>query len=403
MPVWAYATIPWVALPAILLWRSRGTVRLDAYRARPSGTGSDPLVSIVVPARNEARNIARCLQSLMATNWPNVEIFVVDDHSSDGTGEIARRVARDDPRVHVLDAPPLPAGWFGKQWACHTAVARAHGDYLLFTDADTAHHPDALPLALGAMDARGADLLSVAGRQELGGFWERLLMPQMFVFILARYGNTETMSRSPRPVDKIANGQFFLVKRAFYMKAGGHDAVRGSVAEDLRLAQEVCRAGGRVHFVDGRDHLRTWMYSGLAEVWRGWSKNVYAGGRDTLALGPVGHALLRLAFPVPAVFSLAPAVLGLLALAGVFGPAVSWWALTCYGANVAFWAIVMRDFGVRPWHALLYPVGSAVLAALFATAAWRGDRVEWKGRTYHSLPAPPLSGAPRPPAAQEGP
>ena len=198
----------------------------------------------------------------------------MDDHSSDGTGGIARRVAGGDPRVTIMDAPPLPDGWFGKQWACHSAMQRARGSVLLFTDADTAHGPELLGRAMRALADRPADLISVMGRQELGTFWERLLMPQVFVVIISRYGGLEQMSRSTDPYEKIANGQFFLVRRNAYDRAGGHETVRDHVAEDLRIAQEVCRAGGAVHFLDGRGYLATRMYDGLGELIRGWEKNV---------------------------------------------------------------------------------------------------------------------------------
>ena len=266
MPPWLLAALPWAIVPLVIWWRARPGTSLDAYAGSPP---ADPqLVSIIVPARDEARNIERCLRSLMATTWPRIEIFVVDDHSTDGTGDIARRVAASDPRVTIMDAPALPDGWFGKQWACHAAMQRSSGSVLLFTDADTAHGPELLARAMRALAERPADLISVMGRQELGTFWERLLMPPVFVVILSRYGGLEQMSRSKDPLEKIANGQFFLVRRAAYDRAGGHEAVRDHVAEDLRIAQEVCRAGGAVHFLDGRGYLATRMYDGLGEIGR---------------------------------------------------------------------------------------------------------------------------------------
>ncbi len=392
MPNWLWYTLPWVVVPIVLAWRSRGASRLAQYAPDlPSGAaGAEryagaPLVSIVVPARNEARNIERCVRSILTTTWPNVEVLVVDDHSADGTGAIARKIAAEDARVTVLDAPPLPAGWFGKQWACHTAVQQARGDLLLFTDADTRHTPELLPRAMTALRARGADMLSVMGTQEMGTFWERLLMPQVFVLILSRYGNTERMSRSTRPLDKIANGQFFLVRRPSYEAMGGHEAVRGHVAEDLRIAQEVCRAGGSVQFVEGLEYLSTRMYEGLGELMRGWGKNVYAGGRDTLALGAVGQTVLRLVFPVPALCNVLPFVLGLVALAGLLPPDMLWWAAACYAAATLFWAVVYAVQRVSPMYGLLHPFAGALLAVLFARAAWRGSRVEWKGREYRSV------------------
>lgn len=394
-PAWFLYALPWIVLPAVLLWRARGSVPLSRYQPfEPGNVSADsadpvasPLVSVIVPARNEAHNIEACLRSILSTTFPSIEVIAVDDHSADGTGEIARRVAAGDRRLTVIDAPHLPDGWFGKQWACHSAVQRARGELLLFTDADTRHAPGLLARAVAALGVRGADLLSVMGAQELGGFWERLLQPQVFTFILARYGNTEAMSRSNRPVDKIANGQFLLVKRALYDRAGGHEAVRDHVAEDLRMAQEVCRAGGVVHFVEGREFLVTRMYAGLGELMRGWGKNVYAGGRDSIELGALGRAALRVVFPVPALWNVLPALMVLVAAVGALPPSVLWWGITCYAASVLFWMLVNHEFGVPAWYALLYPLAAAMMAWLLTLAAWRGDRVEWKGRTYRSVPA----------------
>jgi chlorobactene glucosyltransferase len=385
MPPWLLAALPWAIVPLVIWWRARPGTSLDAYAGSPP---ADPqLVSIIVPARDEARNIERCLRSLMATTWPRIEIFVVDDHSTDGTGDIARRVAASDPRVTIMDAPALPDGWFGKQWACHAAMQRSSGSVLLFTDADTAHGPELLARAMRALAERPADLISVMGRQELGTFWERLLMPPVFVVILSRYGGLEQMSRSKDPLEKIANGQFFLVRRAAYDRAGGHEAVRDHVAEDLRIAQEVCRAGGAVHFLDGRGYLATRMYDGLGELIRGWEKNVYAGGRDTIRLGRAGQAVLRALYPTPALWNVVPAALGLAALAGALPATVGWWALSCYAASAVFWVTQYREAEVSPAYALLHPLAGCVMAVLFARAAWRGDRVTWKGRTYRSVSA----------------
>lgn len=385
MPTWLLAALPWVLVPLFLWWRTRPGTTLGAYAPAPPAEPEQ--VTIVVPARNEARNIERCLRSLMATTWPRVEIIVVDDHSTDGTGDIARRVAGGDTRVAVMEAPPLPDGWFGKQWACHSALQRARGSVFLFTDADTMHEPEALARAMRALGDRGADLISVMGRQELGTFWERLLMPQVFAVIISRYGDMERMSRSTDPFEKIANGQFFLVKRSAYDRAGGHAAVRDHVAEDLRIAQEVCRTGGAVHFLDGRDYLSTRMYDGLVELVRGWEKNVYAGGRDTIPLGPAGQALLRLLYPVPALWNVVPVLLGLVALTGALPVAVAWWGLACYAASAVYWTTMYREAEVSPAYALVHPLAGCVMAVLFTRAAWRGDRVTWKGRTYRSIAA----------------
>lgn len=385
VPLWLLATLPWVAFPILLAWRGRERRDVREYApAEPSG-GPGDMVSVVLPARNEARNIEPCIQSILATTWPSIELFVVNDNSTDGTGEIARRLASGDGRVTVIDAPPLPAGWFGKQWACHQAVVQAHGGLLFFTDADTRHSPELIARMIGAMRARGAEMLSIAGQQLAETFWERLMQPQLFTMIVLRYRSVEWMSRSTNPLDKIVNGQCFMLTRTAYDNAGGHAAVRDNVAEDLRMAQEVCRSGGSVQMLEGPDFIATRMYEGLGELMRGWGKNVYAAGRDTVPLGPLGQAILRVAYPVPALWNVVPFVAALLAAAGLFSPSVLWWGLTCYLAFALFEVVVMRISRVALWYAFLHPLAGVMMFVLFGRAAWRGSRVEWKGREYRSV------------------
>jgi chlorobactene glucosyltransferase len=378
-PIWLLAALPWLIAPIALAWRSRR----DAPIATTVATG-DELVSIIVPARNEARNIEPCMRSILGTTWANFELIVVNDHSTDGTGEIARRAALGDARVRVIDAPDLPQGWFGKQWACHQGQLVAGGRKLLFTDADTRHGPEIVGRALQSMKERHADMLSAMPTQVYGTFWERLLMPMVIAIIVARYGDVEEMNKSTNPLNKIANGQFILISREWYDRIGGHAGVRGNVAEDLRMAQEVCRAGGSMQLVDGRGFISTRMYEGLRELMRGWGKNIYAAGRDTLPFGPLGQAIVRAITPLPPLGHVIPFVLGAAASVGLLPLSVLWWALTCYLAWVAFWAAVYIEHDVPLWYSLLHPVANVIMFVLVAGAAWRGTKVEWKGRQYIS-------------------
>jgi chlorobactene glucosyltransferase len=378
----ALAAIPWIVVPAVILWRARDTASLEAYPTAPPG--ETPLVSVIVPARNEARNIAACVRSIVGATWPRFELIVVDDHSTDGTGNLARAVASADPRVTVIDNPGLPAGWFGKQWACHNGARAARGSFLLFTDADTRHAPELLARSMNAMRERRADLFTVAGTQTMGTFWERLLQPQVFGMLLARFGGTERVSRSGNPYDKIANGQFILVRRDVYDRAGGHEAVRAHVAEDLRLAQEWTRLGYSVQMVAGFDQMTTRMYEGFGELWRGWGKNIWAGGRDAMPGGPAARAVFRVLAPFVPLWEIVPAIAIVLALAGVVPAAAGVWGAIAYACSAAFWIVMRRVFRAPVWYALIHPLAACVLAALLARASWRGARVEWKGRRYVS-------------------
>lgn len=371
--------LPWLVFPLVAIWRVRRTTTLDQFAAEAPPEPS--LVSIVIPARNERRNVERCLRSVLTARYPALEVLLVDDHSTDGTGDIARAIASGDPRLRVIESPPLPPGWFGKQWACAAGARAATGDILLFADADTEQSPDLVPRSVNAMRAMRADLLSVAGRQELGTLWERLLQPQIFMMLFLRYGGTEGVNRATRPENVIANGQCFLVRRETYHAIGGHEAVRENVAEDLMLAQATARAGRRVRFVLGPEQLSTRMYTSLRELIEGWGKNIYAGGLHAAPFGALGRAFYPLALLSGPLFFLLPVVLLLLAILGVM-PGALVWSAAATAALVTWWAVVYRQLEELPHYALLYPLGSAMLLYICLRALLRGRRVEWKGRAY---------------------
>ncbi len=373
-------TLPWIVPPVVAIVRALDSRSLDDYAATVEGEA--PPVSVVIPARNEARNIEKCVRSVLATNYPNVEVIVVDDHSTDGTGDIARRIAPSDDRLRVLAAPDLPAGWFGKQWACAAGARASSGSLLCFTDADTAHAPDLLARAVNALRARVADLLTVAGAQEMLGFWERIVQPQLFALLSIRYGGTEHVSRAKRPADAIANGQFILVRRATYDAMDGHERVRDLVAEDMAMAQEWVRAGRRIALLTGVEQLSTRMYAGYRELVSGWRKNIYAGGRHAALGGRLGRVLYPVILPALPLFSLAPPIVLLLCAIGVLSSGWLVWSAMVYALSAVFWALLYAWLRQPPWYAPLYPLGSAVLLIIAGGAVRRGRRVEWKAREY---------------------
>ncbi len=384
----ACAAAPWWLAPAILTQRLAASSSLDSVSDHTPPADSAPRVSIILPARDEAVHIDACVRAIRQSTWTNLELIVVDDHSTDGTGDLARAAAEGDLRVQVIAAPDLPDGWFGKQWACQVGAEHASGSLLLFTDADTRHAPDLITRMVAARAQRGAELMSVAGRQDMLTMWERAVQPSVFSLILLRYGGTSALERATRASDVIANGQCFMLSRRGYDAVGRHESVRQFVAEDVMMAQAVWRTGGRVSLVLGTGQLRTRMYDGLSSLMRGWRKNVYAGGRFAMRGGAVGRALYPVLLPLFPLALLVPFVaLAVAAVAGLAGHLSLPWLLwsVCSSAGVlATFAIANRLNRDPMHHALLAPIGAAVLLVICARAIMRGRQVEWKGREYVS-------------------
>lgn len=375
-------SLPWVLQPFVALVRSSRSRSLDDVSEEV--TASAPLVSVVIPARNESRNIERCVRSVLSSTYAPLEVIVVDDHSTDDTAAIARALSAADPRLRVIDAPPLEPGWFGKQWACAAGARLSRGDTLVFTDADTQHAPDLLPRVLNAMRERRAEMLSVAGHQEMRTFWERVIQPQLFALIAIRYGGTEHMSNAKRPEDAIANGQFLAVSRAAYEAIGGHALVRDRVAEDMSLAQEFVRSGRRVVIMLATQQISTHMYASLREIIGGWRKNIYAGGRHAALGGAFGRWLYPAVLLGVPVIGLMPPVALVLAVFGILSTAWLTWSSIAVIAALVFWLAIYSSMNAPVRYVFLYPLGLTMLLYIAIGAVARGRRVEWKERQYDS-------------------
>lgn len=381
------AAAPWIIIPVAALWRARGDPSLD--HEPPADAADSQKVTVVIPARNEAGNIAACVQSILMSRYPALEIIVVDDHSADDTLAIARAMATLDRRVRVIEAAALPNGWFGKQWACSQGVAASSGELLCFTDADTRHGRDLLGRTAHRLRSGSLDFVSVLGRQVMLTFWERLVQPQVFAMLAMRFGGARTVNESPRVTDKLANGQFMMITRAAYDEVGGHAAVRDQVAEDLALAQLLFERGKRTELVQGRNYLSTRMYTSLGSLVRGWMKNIYAGGMRATPFGATGRALLPLALLAAPLASIVPVVVLACAAFGLVTDTWLAWSIIATAATALWWIqVYLRAPVVGASRALrfaaIYPLGSLMLAYIIARAVVRGRRVEWRGREYVS-------------------
>ena len=373
----------WLELLPALPWLAPFAVIPRLAKLRPnlsdSPTASDGLVSVIIPARNESAVIETVVTSVLASAYRPIEVLVIDDRSTDDTAARVGELARRDPRLRLIAGEELPPGWYGKPWACLQGYRAARGDLLLFTDADTRHTPELLGRAVGALRETGADLLTIAPRQRCETFWERIVMPQIWLLLGVRY-HPARVNHSRRPRDVIANGQFILMPRASYEAVGTHEAVRGDVAEDLALAQAVVGRGGRLHFAFAERLMETRMYQGLGALIEGWSKNVYLGGRRSFPEEPVLRALVPVILALAFCFWLTPPsalVFGVLAGA----PAPS--AIVATGLGALFWCLICFGMQIPAIYGLGYPLGAAVALYIAARSTLRGRRrVEWRGRTY---------------------
>jgi chlorobactene glucosyltransferase len=375
-------------LLAFLAWRARSF--LTALETVPNDGEMDsrePLVSVVVPARNEAANIERCLRSVFAQNYANLQILAIDDNSTDATPEILATCAADDPRLTTLQGAPLPPGWTGKNFALAQAAPHLAGDWVLFLDADTWLEPTAVRAAVAYASERRLALLSLITQQELGGFWERVLQP-VVLMVIGLALPLRAIGDARRPDLAYANGQFLLVRRAAYEKVGGHEALRAAVVEDSELARAVKQAGYSVDLVDGRPLVRIRMYRGLGDMWEGWSKNSF------LSLGKKLDRVLALILVVSVAVFAPPAILvASLATLAAHGAQDSAALVTSLVAALQS-AVVLylawrneQEVGVQSWYAWTLPLGALLLNALLCYSAYRvmsGRGVAWKGRVYSS-------------------
>jgi chlorobactene glucosyltransferase len=371
--------LPW-AVPFLAF--ARLADRRPALATIPPADPHSHRVSVVIPARNEAATIETVVRSALASAHGDFEVIVVDDRSTDETASIVSRLAGHDPRLRLVHGAELPAGWYGKPWACVQGWRAATGDVLLFTDADTRHEPGLLPHALGALDAGRGALITVNPHQRCVTFWERVIMPQVWLLLGVRY-HPRTVSRARRARDVIANGQFILLRRSTYEELGTHAAVRDEVAEDLALAQVVHARGQRVWFAFATELMETRMYHDLPHIVEGWSKNLYMGGRRSFPDEPLLAALVPLALGGAMAFWLLPFVALMLLLAGVLSSAMLAPVLGAIGISLVFWALVSAGMRIPPWYAFAYPLGALALLYIVFRSTWRGAaRIEWKGRSY---------------------
>ena len=340
-----------------------------------------PKISIIVPARNEAHNIAKCLTSLLTLDYPNFEIIVVDDGSSDNTGAIAGEVSKGSSiKVQIARNDSLPAGWAGKNNALHIGQQLVDGEWLLFTDADTFHFPNSLAIAVQFAQDNGLDFLSYSPEQECVTFWEKVAQPMVFSFLSRTF-----------PLDKIndgslpaaANGQYILVRREAYREFGGHEAVKGEILEDVAIARLARSKGFRIGFYPGAGLVRTRMYRTFSEIWNGWTKGLFPLLEMSIASVSrlIGITFLEYLLPLAgiliALFLLIRKeyIVGLLILAVMI--------IVLAGSLFSYYRKLCQNR--FPLSSLVFfPLSASLFIVLLLASVYRHlvKTVEWKGRVY---------------------
>lgn len=382
-------SILWFATVVLLIARAlRQRGRLETLpRAAGADARSAPSVAIIVPARDEARNIEPCLRSLLSQTYPGerTSIVVVDDGSVDGTGEIVQRVMETESRLSLLRSPSLPPGWTGKSHACWIAgqTVPPGVEWLCFIDADMRAEPELLASAVRSAMAEDIALLSLAPRHNLGSFAERLIIPCGLCFLGFRQDLRGTRPEHP---DVVATGQFFLARRSIYDSAGGHAAVRAEICEDLELARLIKRCGARVCMKDASGLLSTRMYTGWSTLWPGFAKNLteLLGGTGTAIAAAIASLVLAWAAVVLPVADAAACRSGEHAACAALVPAG-----LASAAMFALHVACALHLGIPPLYGFAFPAGYTLGAIMvFDSVRWRvRGRVSWKGRNY-LLPRP---------------
>ena len=335
--------------------------------------GARPPLSVLVPARNEENRLHPCLETLGRSHYPNFEILVLDDHSSDGTAGLIRQCAQENPRIRLLSGKDLPSGWTGKAWACHQLAAEAKGEYLLFVDADTRFTDMTLADAVSLAESHQADLLSLWPLLEARSWSEHLVIPFVHLFILLYLphwmdGRSASLGA--------ANGQFLLFRRDAYTRIGGHAAVAGHLVEDIALARKMRAAGFRVLNRDGTNPghpmalVRCRMYDNFRDLWGGFTKNLYPAFD-----GRFGAFVLFQFFQIT--IFLAPFLL----LPFFPGDMILWIEV----AIILSLRLAMAHRFRQSWQgAILHPLGQALVIAIAANS-WIQTvrrRLPWRGRHY---------------------
>jgi len=380
-----------IVITGTIIWFSRWLMLLnipkgDIYLHENSKSYSHselPFVSILVPAKNEEENISKCITSLFEQNYPNFEIIVIDDRSTDRTAQILKKLQQTGQQIQdklkILNLSELPHGWTGKTHALYEGSKIAKGKWLLFTDADTIHNPLSLKSTISYCLERDVDFLSLYPQSRNDTFWEKITQPLGGAILHIWYPFEHV--NNPKYKTAFANGQFILIKKECYLEIGGHEKVKSELLEDVAMAKLVKAHSKTIKMAYGFNIFSTRMYKNIPEIWKGWRRifGVLAGKRKSLY--PISLLLMIL-------FSFIPFILlfnvSLLSKGGMW---TTIYLLTIleiillYLTNASIYVLSKNN----PLWGIFYPVACIMMFCILLDAITRKifkKPINWRGTTY---------------------
>ena len=388
LSIYAISLVVWLIRHLVVAW---ALPKLDYVGPKsPRLAGPDfPLVTAIIPAKDEEATLADCLASVRAQDYPNLEILIVDDRSTDGTPAVARAIAEADPRVRVVTITDLPAGWTGKTHGLHVAVRQARGDWFWFLDADTRHEPGSLPIVMEYARSHDAAMASLLPELRCETFWESVSQPLLGVVLIQSFPLFWCNDPKWRNT-AFANGQYILIRRDAYAKSGGHEAVRDKFVEDIYLARAVKAAGLSTRTAIARGIGSTRMYTSLPQITRGWSRILFdALGRNPWKVAWLGLDPLLFSQPAHVALFAALAMLALGTPPGPFAPTLLAMSVL---HHVLAYTCLRRLYLLsvpRTRHVAWYPLAGLVLDVVVfrAVRMCLTGHVTWRGTAYAEKPA----------------
>lgn len=343
-----------------------------------------PLVSIILPARNEEKYIEKCLESLLSQDYPNYEIIAINDESSDKTGELLRKYSTSQSKIIYIEAPPIPKGWTGKNWACYQGYLKSKGSLFLFTDADTTISPPTLSIAVSNLIFQKLDSITAIPKTLANDFWTKITLPILWIFSAVRFSPIK--ANNPKTRIGFFYGSFFIIRRQVYEIVGTHKIVSGAIAEDAELGRIVKEKGYAIRVVHGEKHIQALWSRNSLDLWHGLRRIIiplYQNDRKKafiLIITPIVLLILPLV------------ILTLVIIIASFEKDFFHSLPSLYLAIISILLVISNNIlqlryvlsqGLR--YSLAFPLSGSLLLVAFVSSkvkSKQGELIKWRDRMY---------------------